>query len=100
MATDLVANNLPGNTYAVHPTTGANLIDISDGITDAVMVEIDPVLQMRSMAVTGVVDGLQVIASEKNGELAGINLVILWRLIRTNRFYFRVPGFSYLHGIR
>jgi hypothetical protein len=41
------------------------------------MVQIAPVLQMRSMAVAGMVNGLQVIASEKNGELAGINLVIL-----------------------
>ena len=40
------------------------------------MIEIDPVLQMRSMAVAGVMNRLKEIASEKNGQLAGINPVI------------------------
>jgi len=60
----------------MHPATGANLIDIPDRITNAIMIEIDPVLQMGAMAVAGMMDRLEIVASEKNGELDGINPVI------------------------
>jgi hypothetical protein len=73
---DRVANDLPGNSYTMHPAAGANLVDIPDRIADSVMIEIDPVLQMGSMAVSGMVNRLEIIASEKNGQLAGIDPVI------------------------
>ena len=76
MAMQLVANDLPGNAYAMHSAAGSNLVDGPYCITDSVMIEVDPVLQMRSMAITGVMNSLEEIASEKNGELAGINPVI------------------------
>ena len=63
MSMDIVTNDLPGNAYAMHPAASANLVDGPDRITDSVMIEIDPVLQMRSMAVTGMVDRLEEIAS-------------------------------------
>ena len=47
---DTVANDLPGNAYPMHPAAGPNLVDIPDRITAAVMIETDPVLQMRSVA--------------------------------------------------
>ena len=73
---DIVANDPPGNSYTMHPAAGANLVDIPDRITDSVMIEIDPVLQMCSMVVAGVMNGLEEITSEKNGKFAGINPVI------------------------
>jgi hypothetical protein len=60
----------------MHSAASANLVDIPDRITNAVMIEIDPVLQMRSMLVAGVMNGLEEIASEKDGKLAGINPII------------------------
>ena len=77
MAMDLVANNLPGNSHTMHSAAGANLVDIPDSSTDSIMIKLDPVLQMRSMRVTSVVDYLEKIASEKSGELSGIDLVVL-----------------------
>jgi hypothetical protein len=59
----IVANNLPGDGYAVHPATGANLVYVPDRITDSVMVEIDPVLEMGSITVAGVMNRLEEIAS-------------------------------------
>ncbi len=59
MAMCLVANNLPGNCHTMHPATGAYLIDVPDCITDPVMVEIDPVLEVGSIAVIGVMNSLQ-----------------------------------------
>jgi len=47
-----------GDCYAMHPATGANLVYIPDCITDSVMIEIDPVLEMRSTAVAGVMNSL------------------------------------------
>jgi hypothetical protein len=35
---DRVANDLPGNSYTMHPATGANLVDIPDRIADSVMI--------------------------------------------------------------
>ena len=55
MPMGIVANDLPGNSYTMHPAAGANLVDIPDHITDSVMIEIDPVFQMRSMVVAGMV---------------------------------------------
>lgn len=40
------------------------------------MIEIDPVLQIRSMVVAGMMDRLEEVAPEENGELAGIDPVI------------------------
>jgi hypothetical protein len=40
------------------------------------MIEIDPVLQMGSLAIAGMMDRFEKIASEKNSKLAGINLVV------------------------
>ena len=54
----------------MHPTAGANLIDISDHIMDPIMVEIDPVLEMGSITVAGVMDRLEEITSEKDGKFA------------------------------
>jgi hypothetical protein len=71
-----VANDLPGNAYSMHPAAGANLVDTPDRITDSVMIEIDPVLKMGSMAIAGVMNSLEEIASEKDGELDRINSVI------------------------
>jgi hypothetical protein len=62
MVMDLIANNLPGNSSAMHPPTGANLVDIPDSSTDSIMIKLDPVLQMRSVGVIGMVDYLQRIA--------------------------------------
>jgi hypothetical protein len=76
MPMDIVANDLSGNSYSIHPAAGANLVNTPDCITDSVMIEIDPVLQMCSMAITGVMNGLEEIASEKNGKFARINPVI------------------------
>jgi len=39
----------------MHPAAGTDLVDVPDRITDSVMIEIDPVFQMRSMAVPGTV---------------------------------------------
>ena len=76
MPMDIVANDLPGNSYSMHPTAGANLVDAPNRITDSIMIEVDPVLQMCSMAIAGVMNGLEKIASEKNGKFARINPVI------------------------
>ena len=76
MSMNMIVNDLPGNSYAMHPAAGANLVDIPDGVTNSVMIEINPVLQMCSMAITGVMNGLEEIASEKNGKFARINPVI------------------------
>jgi hypothetical protein len=76
MAALLVTNDLPGNTYTMHPAAGSNLIDISDRITNAIMIQIDPVLQMRSMTVAGMMNRFEKIAPEENSEFAGINLVV------------------------
>ena len=76
MATDRVAYNLPGNAYTMHPAAGSDLVDIPDRIPDPIMIEINPVLQMGSVVIAGVVNGLEEIASQKNGEFARINLVI------------------------
>ena len=73
---DRVANDLPGNTHAMHPAAGPNLVDVPDRITNAVMIEIDPMLQMCSMVIAGVMNGLEEIASEKDGKLGRINPVI------------------------
>jgi hypothetical protein len=60
----------------MHPAAGANFVDIPDSIANAVMVEINPVLQMGSMAVAGMMDRFEKITSEKNCKLARINLVV------------------------
>jgi hypothetical protein len=60
----------------MHPTAGANLVDISDRIANSVMVEINPVLQMGSMTIASMMDRFKVVTPEKNSEFAGINLVI------------------------
>jgi len=76
MATELVTNDPPGNADTMHSAAGANLIDSPDRITDAIMVKINPVLQMRSMTVGGMMDRFEEVAPEQNSELAGINLVV------------------------
>jgi hypothetical protein len=54
----IVANDLPGDGYAMHPATGAYLTYISNPITDSIVIEIDPVLEMGSMAVAGMMNSL------------------------------------------
>ena len=76
MATDRIADDLPGNAYTMHPAAGANFVDIPNSITNAVMVEINPVLQMGSMTVTGMMNRFKEVTSEKNSKFAGINLVV------------------------
>ena len=76
MPADRVPNDLAGNAYPMHPTAGADLVDIPDPIPDPVMIEIDPVLQMGAMIVAGVVNGLEEVTAQKDGQLAGINFVI------------------------
>ena len=76
MATDRITNDLPGNAYTMHSATGTNLIDIPDGITNPIMVEIDPMLQMRAMTVASMMDRFEEVTPEENRELAGINLVV------------------------
>jgi hypothetical protein len=76
MATDRITNDPPGNADTMHSAAGANLIDIPDPITDAVMIQIDPVLQMGAMTVASMMDCLEEVTSEKNSELAGINLIV------------------------
>jgi len=76
MATDRIADYLTGNAYTMHPAASPNLVDIPDSITNAVMIEIDPVLQMSSMVIAGVMDPFEKITSEENSKLAGINLVV------------------------
>jgi hypothetical protein len=73
---NVVANDLPGYSYSMHPTAGSNLVDASDCITDSVMIEINPVLQMCSMIVAGVINCLKEITSEKNSKFARINPII------------------------
>jgi hypothetical protein len=77
MSMDMVANDIPGNAYSMHPAAGPNLVDTSDRITDSVMIEINPVLQMCSMIIAGVMNSLEEIAYEKNGKFTRINPVIL-----------------------
>ena len=48
----------------------ANLVYIPYRITDSVMIEINPVLQMGSITVAGVMDRLEEITSEKDGKFA------------------------------
>jgi hypothetical protein len=60
----------------MHSAAGAYLINIPDHITDSIMVEVNPMLHMGTMAIADVVNGLEEIGSQKNGELARINLVI------------------------
>jgi hypothetical protein len=60
----------------MHPAASPDLVDISDSIANAVMVEINPVLQMGSMTVAGMMDSFKVVTPEKNSKFAGINLVI------------------------
>jgi hypothetical protein len=60
----------------MHPAAGANFVNISDSITDSVMIEINPVFQMGSMTVAGMMDSFKVVTSEKNSEFARINLVV------------------------
>ena len=62
--------------FCVISAAGAHLVDIPNRITDAVMIQIDPVLQMGAMAVVGMMDHFENITSEKNSEFAGINLVL------------------------
>jgi len=76
MPMDMVANDLPGNSYTMHSAAGANLVDTPYRVAYSVMIEIYPVLQMRSMAIAGVMNSLEEIASEKNGKLTRINPVI------------------------
>ena len=76
MPTDRVTYHLPGNAYAMHPAAGADLVNIPDRIANPVVIQIDPMFQMSAMVVAGVVDGLEIIASQKNRKLAGINLVV------------------------
>jgi hypothetical protein len=59
----VASNNLPGDGYAMHPATGANLVYMPYRITDSVMVEIDPVLEMGSITVAGMMNRLEEIAS-------------------------------------
>ena len=73
----IIANNLPGNCHTVHSAAGADLIDISNRITDPVMVEIDPVLEMGSITVICVMNSFQELSPQKNSEFARIDLVIL-----------------------
>ncbi len=63
MPMDLVANDLPGDCYAMHSATGAYLIYVPDCITNSVMIEIDPVLEMCSITVAGVMNRLEEITS-------------------------------------
>jgi hypothetical protein len=77
MAMELVTNNLPGNSNTVHSAAGANLVDLPDCSTDSIMIKLDPVLQMRSMRVTGVVDYLEKITPEKSCQLTCVDLVVL-----------------------
>jgi hypothetical protein len=63
MSMDVITNDFPGNSYAMHPAASANLVDAPYRITDSVMIEIDPVLQMGSMAIGSVMNRLEEIAS-------------------------------------
>ncbi len=58
----IIANNLSGNCHTMHPATGAYLIYISDRIMNSVMIEIEPVLKICSIAVAGVMNSLDEIA--------------------------------------
>jgi uncharacterized Tic20 family protein len=77
VAMEMVVNDLPGNSYTMHSAASSNLVDIPDRITDAVMIEINLVLQMCSMVIAGVMNSLKEIISQKSSELIGIDLVIL-----------------------
>jgi hypothetical protein len=76
MPADRVTNHLAGNADPMHPTAGADLVDIPDPIPDPVIIEMNPVLQMGAMIVAGGVNGLEEVASQKDGQRAGINFVI------------------------
>jgi hypothetical protein len=73
---DMVANDLPGNMYTMHSAAGTNLVDAPDRITNSVMIEIDPVFQMCSMIIVGVINFFKEITSEKNSKFAQIDFVI------------------------
>jgi len=40
MATDRIADDLPGNAYTMHPAAGANFVDIPNSITNAVIEDV------------------------------------------------------------
>jgi hypothetical protein len=77
MAMKLIANDLPGDSYTMHSAASSNLVNIPYGITDTVMIEINPVLQMCSMVITSVMNGLEEISSQKSCKLICVNLVVL-----------------------
>jgi len=62
MTMDIVAKDLPGDGYAMHPATGAYLVYVSNRITNSVMIEIDLVLEMGSRTVVGMMNSLEEIA--------------------------------------
>ena len=74
---ELVADDLPGDSYTMHSAAGTNLVDIPDSRMDSIMIKLDPVFQMRAMRVIGVVNRLENIASQKSGQFSGIDLVVL-----------------------
>jgi hypothetical protein len=85
MVMKLPANDLPGNSYTMHPAASSNLVNIPDGITDTVMTEINPVLQICSMVTAIVMNGLEKITPQKSCKLICINLVVRISF-RSNQF--------------
>ncbi len=63
MAMDIVTNDHPGHGNAKPSATGANRLEMPDRITNSVMIEIDPMLEMGSMVVAGMMNSLEEIAS-------------------------------------
>jgi hypothetical protein len=60
----------------MYSAASANLINIPNRITNPIMIEINPVLQVGAMTVAGMMDRFEKITSEENSELAGINPIV------------------------
>jgi hypothetical protein len=85
MTMKLIANALPVNSYTMHSSAISNLVNIPAVITDTVMIEINPVLQMFSMFIAILLNLLEEISSQKSFNLIFVPLVVLISL-RSHQF--------------
>jgi hypothetical protein len=61
----------------MHPAAGTDLIDVSYYITNPVMIQINPVLEIGSITIICVMNSLKKLSPQKNSKLDGVNFIIL-----------------------
>jgi hypothetical protein len=76
----------------MHSTSRSNFIDVTHGISDAVVIESDPLLLNGTVLIVTLIDGAQKTAAQELGQFGGVNLVIFITIGNDQFIVTRIAG--------